>query len=117
MEDAAEASFVEQLLQQHDRRHAAIVVPNHVGNAGGLNCVHHGFRFGAGASQRLLAQHHFAGLGGSNGNLRVGIVRAGDIDQVDIFSLHQGAPVCFDGLVAPVFSESFTRPRCAHKRP
>ncbi len=113
MEDAAEASFVEQLLQQDDRRYAAVVVPNHVGNVGGFDCFHHRFRFRPGAPERLFAKHHFSRLGGGNGDLRMGIVGAGDIDQVDIVPLHQDAPICFHGLIAPVFGESFHALRIA----
>ena len=37
VEDTAETSFVQQLLEQHDCRHTTVVIPNHVGNAGGLS--------------------------------------------------------------------------------
>ena len=62
MEDSAEAAFVDQVLEQHDGGHAAVVVPDHVGHVGGFHRIHHGFGFFGVAAQRLFAEHHFAGL-------------------------------------------------------
>ena len=58
-------------------------------------------------AQRLFAHDHFAGLCGGDCDLRVRIVGAGDVDQVDIFARPtQLPPVSLDGLIAPLTGES-----------
>ena len=49
VEDAAEAAFVDQMLEQHHGRHAAVVVPDHVSDLRGL----HGMRPSLSASAAL----------------------------------------------------------------
>ena len=46
--------------------------------------------------KRLLAHDHLAGLCGGNGDFVMGVIGAGDIDDVDILALDQLAPVGFD---------------------
>src|ERR1700722_7286752 len=103
MEDTTEASLVQQLLQKNDGGHTAVVVPNHVGDVSGLDRSDHSLCFRGGAPQGLFAQHHLARLGGSDGDFRVGVVGACNVDQVDVFSFDQGSPVCLNRLIAPVF--------------
>ena len=45
VEDPAQPAFVDQLLGQRDRRHAAVVVPDHVRHAGPLHRLDHGLGF------------------------------------------------------------------------
>ncbi len=49
------------------------------------------------------------GLRGGDGDLGVGVVGAGDVDQVDVLALDQLAPVGLDRFVAPVIGESLGR--------
>ncbi len=95
------------MLQQNHCRHAAVVVPDHVRDFGGVHRIHHGFGFGGVAAEGLFAEHHFAGGGGCDRDLVVGVVRASDIDDVDVFAVDQFAPVGFDGFVTPVIGEGF----------
>ena len=97
----------EQLLEQHERRHPPVVVPDHVRHIGGLDRFHHGPAFGSGAAERLFAEHHLAGPGRGDGDLSVSVVGAGDVDEVDVLALDQDTPVRLDGLVAPVLSKTF----------
>ena len=116
VEDAAEAAFVDQMLEQHHGRHAAVVVPDHVGDFGGFHRLRHRGGFRRIAPERLFAQHHFAGLRGGDGDFRVRVVGAGDVDQVDVLAVHQLAPVGFDRLISPVFGEGFRALRdCARR--
>ena len=78
-----------------------------LGDVGGLHGLHHGSGFCRGAAERLFAQHHFARLGGGNGYLCVGVVGAGYVDEIDVGTLHECAPVTLYGLVAPVISKRF----------
>ena len=84
MKNAAEPAFIDELLGQRDRRHAAVVVPDHVRHSGLLDGLDHLQPFGAVHRERLFAQDHFAGFGGGDGDFRVHVVGAGDIDQVDV---------------------------------
>ena len=43
VKDPSQAAFVDQLLWQRDRRHAPVVVPDHVRHARRLHRLHHGF--------------------------------------------------------------------------
>ena len=106
------------LLDQRDRRHAAVIVPDHVGDAGLLDRLDHRLAFGLGAGQRLFAEHHLAGLGGGDGDLGVEVVGHADVDGVDILALDQRAPVGLDALIAPLLGEvpDLAR-RCAPRRP
>ena len=65
-----------------------------------------GFGFRGVAAQRLLAHHHLAGLGGGDGDLGVRVVRARDIDEVDLGRLDHFAPVGLGGFVPPFRGEA-----------
>ena len=62
VEDLSELSRVDDLLDERDGRDAAVIVPDGVGDAGLLDRAHHRQRFLGVARQRLLAEHHLAGL-------------------------------------------------------
>ena len=84
MEDAAEPAFVQHLLQQDDCWYPAVVVPDHVRNVGGVHSLGHSSGLSSGAAERLFAEHHLACLGGGDSDLRVGVVGARDVNQVDV---------------------------------
>jgi len=105
VEDAAEAAFVDQLLGHGDGGHAAVVVPHHVGHAGLFDGIDDSFRFGGVAAERLFAHHHFAGLGGGDGDVVMRVVGAGDIDEIDFGILDDAAPVGGDVGIAPLGGE------------
>ena len=70
VKDAPQLAFVDQLLEQHDRRHAAVVVPDHVGDAGAPRPADTiASRLGGVAAERLLAGHHLAGARRGDGDL------------------------------------------------
>ncbi len=96
MKNPAELAFVDQLLGKGDGRHAAVIVPDHVWHLGLLDGVHHLRGFFGRTAQRLFAHHHLAGLCGGNGDFVMGVIGAGDIDDVDILALNQFAPIGFD---------------------
>ena len=105
MKDATELSLVDELPEEDDRRHPAVVVPDGIGHARLLDRSHHALRFCRGSRQRLLAHHHFSGLGGRNGNPGMCVVGARDVDEIDVGSINDCAPVRFCLLVAPVRRE------------
>ena len=106
VKDAAQLAFVDQLLEQDDRRHAAVVVPDHVGDAGALRppstiaCASAAFRPSGFSHITILPAR-----GRGDGDLGVRVVRAGDVDEVDVLALDERAPVGFGRLVAPVVGE------------
>ena len=75
--------------------------------------VHHGFGFFRGSAEGLLAEDHLAGLGRGNRDLGVSVIRAGDINEVNIFTRNQSAPVGLYRLIAPVLSKSLYAVRVA----
>ena len=105
MEDTAEASLVDELLGEGNRGHAAVVVPDHVRDAGFLYGIDHFAAFRDIHGQRLFAQDHLAGLGRGNGNVVVHIVGRTDVDGVDVIAGDQCAPVRLDAFIAPVVGE------------
>src|SRR5262245_37769794 len=105
MEDLPETPFVKKVLEQHDRRRAAVVVPNHVRDFGGFDRFDHHLRLSRVASQRFLAHHNLAREGGGDGDLGMRVIRAGDVDKVNVFALDQLTPIRLDRLVTPVVRE------------
>ena len=107
VENLAEPPFVDELFGQRDRGNAAIIVPDHVWRLGGLDRLHHPHRFGRVSAERLLAHHHLAGLGGGDGDLGVRVVRARDVDEIDVRARDQLAPIRLEGLIAPLLGKTF----------
>ena len=105
MERPADAALVDQLLGQGDRRHAAIVEPDHVRHARLLDGGGHLFALGHVHRQRLFAEDHLAGLGGGQHDLAVRVVRRADVDHVDVVAGDQLPPVGLVRLIAPVLGE------------
>ena len=70
-----ELALVDQLLGQHHRRRAPVVVADHVDDAGLLHRGQHLLGFLDGVGQRLLAEHDLAGLGRFDRDLRVAVAR------------------------------------------
>ena len=105
MEDASELPLVDELLDHRDGRDAAVVVPDRVRHAGLLDRGGHRLRFLRGPPERLLAHHHLAGLRRRDGDVVMRVVRAGDVDDVDVLAADQLAPVRGVRLVAPVGGE------------
>ena len=105
VENAAETPLVQEKLEQHDRRHAAVVIPDHVRDPGGIHRGDHRLRLRRVAAERFVAEHDLAGLRRGNGDFGVRIVRAGDVDDIDILSADKGAPVRFHRLISPVLRE------------
>ena len=105
VEDLAEPSLVDDLLDERHRRDAPVIVPDDVGDPGLLDRRHHRLRLFCRAGERLLRQHHLAGFGRRDGDLRMRVVRRADVDGVDVLARHQLAPVGLDALVAPIVGE------------
>ncbi len=105
MEDLPQAAFVDEILGQRDGRHAAVVVPDHIGHAGLLDRLDHLGPFGRIHRQGLFAQHHLSGLGRGDGDVVVQVVGHADVDGVDIFPREQLPPVGLDRLVSPFVGE------------
>ena len=93
MEDAAELSLFDHLLGKGQRRHAPVVVPDHVGDARALHRLDHAPRLGERASERFLARHHLAGLRGGDSDLGMRVIGTGDVDKIDVVAPDQFAPV------------------------
>jgi hypothetical protein len=105
MEDAPELLLVQELLDHRHCGNAPVVVPDGVRHAGLLDGGHHLQRFLRVAAERLLAHHHLAGLRRGDRDLAVRIVRARDVDDVDVPPRDEIAPVRVIRLVAPVRRE------------
>ena len=86
VEDPTELALIDELLGERDGGHAAVVIPNHVGDPGGFDRGDHGVAFTGIHRERLFAHHDFAGLGSGHGDLTVHIVRGGDVDEVDVIA-------------------------------
>src|SRR5882724_6049654 len=107
MEDSAKAPFIDQLLGESNGRDTAIVVPDHVWHAGPFHGFHHLQSLGPVHGERLFAQDHLARFRCGNRDLLVHVIGARDIDQIDVFSRQQLAPVSFMRLITPFAGESF----------
>ena len=91
--DLAEIAARDQGLRELDRGDAAVVVADHVEDAGLLDRGQHGLRFLHGVGQRLLAEHDFARLGGGDRDLGVAVARRRHVHDVDVRARHDLAPV------------------------
>ena len=79
------------LRAESDAGHAPVIEPDHVGHAArGLD---HTRTLSRGNGERLFAEHDLAGLGGGNRHLGMQQVGRGDIHDVDIAAIDDGAPV------------------------
>ena len=107
MENPAQPALVDHVLGQCHRRNAAVIVPDHVGDARRLHRLGHFARFALVASKRFLAHHHLAGFGGGNGDFGMGIVGGRDVDQVDIAARDQLSPVGLKGIITPLVGKGF----------
>ena len=105
VEDASQAAFVDQLLGHHHRRHAPVVVPDHVRDAGLSTASTISSRFLGVAASGFSHSTILPALRRRDGDLCVRVIRARDIDQVDILALDEFPPVGFHGLKAPVRGE------------
>ena len=105
VKDPSEPVLVDELPDHRHRGHEAVVVPDAVRHARLLDRGHHLRRFLRVSPERLLAHHHLAGLCGRDGDRVMRVVRAGDVDQIDVRARHQIAPVGVIRLVAPVLRE------------
>ena len=103
--DLAEPSLVDEMFGERHRRHAAIVVPHHVRDAGLLDRGDHLRPLRLIAAERLLTHDHFARLGGSDRDLGVRVIGRCNVNQVDVLPRDELSPVGFGGLVVPVFGE------------
>jgi hypothetical protein len=101
MEDAAKLAGIDHVFDEGHGGDAAVIVPDHVGDAGLLDRVDHRLGFLGGAGQRLFRQHHLAGLGGSDGDFGVQIVGHADVDGVDVRRFDQLPPVALDAFIPP----------------
>ncbi len=71
MADRADASCLDQLLREHHRGNAAVVVAEHVDDTGGVHRFDHRLRFRDRVGERLLAEHRLAIARGLDGDLGV----------------------------------------------
>ena len=102
MEDAAEPSFVDQLLGERDGGDAAIIVPDHVRTARRLDRRDHPLGLGGVSAERLFAHHHFPRFRGGDRDLRMRVVGARDVDEVDVLPANELAPVRLEAFIAPI---------------
>jgi len=105
VEDPAQPALVDQHLGERHGGHPAIVVPDHIRDAGLLHRIDHLLAFDQVHRQGLLAEHHLARLGRGDGDLGMSIVGRANVDNLDIFPLDQLPPVGLYRLVAPLLGE------------
>ena len=106
VKDAAQPAFANQFLGKDHGGHPAIVVPDHVRHAGLFGGLHDGLRLGGVSAQRLFAKNGFARLGRSDGDLGMGVVGTGNVDDVDILPLDESSPIRLHRFIAPGLLES-----------
>ena len=105
VEDASERSLVDEILQHRHGRHAAVVVPDAVRHFGRFDGVDHRLGLCRVPAERLLAHHHLAGARGGDRDLRVRVVRARDVDELDVLARDERSPVGLDAFVPPIRGE------------
>ena len=91
VKDASEPALVDQLLDQRHRRHAAVVVPRPCSaRPPPSTAVDHLLRlrrrFGRAASRRVTI---LPAARRRDGDLGVRVVRAGDVDEIDVLALDE----------------------------
>lgn len=77
-----------EMRQVTHRRDEPIGESAHVPRVGAFGGVGHGLRVGVIQRERFLAENMFAVRDGVQRDLRVGEIRRGDDDSVDVFALH-----------------------------
>jgi hypothetical protein len=70
-----------------------------------LDCVDHFLRFGHSESQRLFAKNVFTGLGRRDRHFAVKLLWKRYVDDVDVVTLYNIMPICFDMLPTPSLGE------------
>ncbi len=105
VEDLSEPTVVDELFGQHHRGTTAVIVPDHVRYPGLLDGFHHFLGLGRIHREGFLAQDHFAGLGGGEGQVGMQVVGDRNVDEVDVVAGDQLAPIGFDAGVAPAGGE------------
>ena len=103
----ANAAFVDELPDQGDGRHAAVVEGHHIRHAGLLDRGDHLFALGRVHRQRLLADDHLAGRGGGQHDLFVKMIGEADIDQINVVAGNDFLPIIFNCLITPGFGKLF----------
>jgi len=83
------------------------------GRWGRLNRGDHALGLRGVPAERLFAHHHFARFRGGDRDLRMRIVGAGDVDEVDVLPANEIAPVRLEGFVAPIGREGLGGRRIA----
>jgi len=87
--DLADQALVNHALGERDGRGAAVVVADHVEDAGLADGRERGLGVLEVGGQRLLAEDVLAGLGGADDQLGVLVVGGGDVHQVNVLALEQ----------------------------
>ncbi len=93
MEDVTNGAVVDHFFGLGDGGDAAVVVANHVDDAGFLGGGDHLLALLDGEGEGFFAKDVFAGLGGGDGDFGVGIVGGVDVDDVDVGGIDDFAPV------------------------
>ena len=91
--DLAELAVLDQLLRQHDRGRAAVVVADHVGHAGLGDGGEHALGFRDRVAERLLAEDRLAGARRGDRDLGVRVAGRADVDEVDVLAVDDLFPV------------------------
>jgi hypothetical protein len=91
--DRPEPSSVDQLPGQRDRRHAPVVVAEHVRHARLAYGGEHPLRVADGIGERLFAEDRLARARGGNRYLGMAVAGRADVDHVDIRPADDLAPV------------------------
>ena len=107
MKNPPQPPLLDELPGQGHGGTAAIIVPNHVRHLGPGDGGRHLFGLKRVERQWLFAQDHLARLRGGQSDLRMGIVRRGDVDAVDVLAPDQLAPIRLDASVTPLRGEGF----------
>ncbi len=105
MEYSSESPLSDHLLGKRQRRHAPVVIPDHVGDAGALYRLDHAYRLGKVATERLFTRHQFAGLRCRHGDLGMRVIGTGDVDEINVVAFDQSAPVCLVETETPLGSK------------
>ena len=106
VEDATQTALVQELFEHGDRGHAPVVVPDRVRHAGRFDSRDHRLGLFCVPPERLLAHDDLSRLCRGDRDLVMRVVRARDVDQVDVLPLDELPPVALDSFVSPIAREA-----------
>ncbi len=107
MKDTPEFARIDDLFRERYRGDPAIVVPDHGANSGFFDGVLHLLRLLQVSRERLITQNHLPRLGCGDRNFGMGIVWAGNVEDVDLGIVDELSPVGVVRLITPFVRKLF----------